>query len=44
MTYLSNDHREAGSGLGTMLREATVIALWFGSLLGLLVIGHGLLG
>jgi hypothetical protein len=44
MTQLSDDHRETNSGLGTMFREAAVIVLWFGSLLGLLVIGHGALG
>lgn len=44
MTHLSKNRAEAADGVGLMLREAAVMLLWFGSLLGLLVIGHGALG
>ncbi len=44
MTDLSKDRAQAADGLGIMLREAAVMLLLFGSLLGLLVIGHGALG
>jgi hypothetical protein len=45
MTHLPiGDRSDRESDLRVALRETLTLALWFGSLFGLLVIGHGLMG
>ena len=45
MTHLPIDgDRDRESDLRVALRETVTLALWFGSLFGLLVIAHGAMG
>lgn len=45
MTQFSiGDDRDRESDLRVALREMVTLALWFGSLFGLLIIGHGIMG